>query len=59
MSCSYLFMIDVHFIMFILREAFPDQFKCMSLDNLDFLVMFYFEYKDTILEDYVNDTLRD
>jgi hypothetical protein len=32
-------MIDNHFIMFILREVFPDKFKCMSLDNLDFLVM--------------------
>jgi len=52
-------MIDSHFIMFILREVFPDKFKCLSLDNLDFLVMFYLEHKDTILEDYVNDTLKD
>ena len=51
-------MIDNHFIMFILREVFPDKFKCMSLDNLDFLVMFYLEHKDTILVHYVNDTFE-
>ena len=39
------FMIDSHFIMFILREVFPDKFKCLSLDNLDFLVMFYLEHR--------------
>jgi hypothetical protein len=52
-------MIDNHFIMFILREVFHDKFKCMRLDNLDFLVMFYLEHKDTILVDYVrgNSTL--
>ena len=53
------FMIDNHFIMFILREVFPDKFKCMSLDNLDFLVMFYLEHKDTILVHYVNDTFEE
>jgi hypothetical protein len=53
------FMIDNHFIMFILREVFLDKFKCMSLDNLDFLVMFYLEHKDTILVHYVNDTFEE
>jgi hypothetical protein len=53
------FMIDNHFIMFILREVFPDKFKCMSLDNLDFLVMFYLEHKDTTLVHYVNDTFEE
>ena len=42
-------MINNHFIIFILREVFPDKFKCMSLDNLDFLAMFYLEHKDTML----------
>jgi hypothetical protein len=59
LSCSYFFMIDNHFIMFILREVFSDKFKCMSLDNLDFLVMFYLEHKDTILVHYVNDTFEE
>jgi hypothetical protein len=45
--------------MCILREEFPDHFKCMSLDNLDFLVMFYLKHIDTILEHYVNDALKD
>jgi hypothetical protein len=53
------FMIDNHFIMFILRDVFPDKFKCMSLDNLDVLVMFYLEHKDTILIHYVNDTFEE
>ena len=53
------FMIDNHCIMFILREVFPDRFKCMSLDNLDFLVMFYLVHKDTILIHYVNDTFEE
>ena len=44
--------------MFILKEVFSDKFKCMSLDNLDFLVMFYLEHKDTILVHYVNDTFE-
>ena len=35
------FMINSPFIMCILREEFPDHFKCLSLDNLDFLAMFY------------------
>ena len=52
MSCSYFFMINSPFIMCILREEFPDHFKCLSLDNLDFLAMFYLEHKDTILEHY-------
>lgn len=51
------FMIDCPFIMFILREEFPDHFKCLNLDSLDFLVMFYLEHKENILEHYINDTL--
>lgn len=43
--------------MFILREEFPDHFKCLNLDSLDFLVMFYLEHKENILEHYINDTL--
>ena len=31
----------------------------MSLDNLDFLVMFYLEHKDTSLLYYANDTLEE
>jgi hypothetical protein len=46
-------------LMFILREVFSDKFKCMSLDNLDFLVMFYLEHKDTILVHYVDDTFEE
>jgi hypothetical protein len=52
-------MINSHFIVCILREEFPDHFKCLSLDNLDLLAMLYLEHKDTILEHYVNDTLKD
>jgi len=52
------FMINSHFIMCILREEFPDHFKCLSLDNLDFLTMLSLEHKDTILEHYVNDTMK-
>jgi len=45
--------------MCILREEFPDHFKCLSLDNLDLLTMLYLEHKDTFLKHYVNDTLKD
>jgi hypothetical protein len=34
--------------------------KCWNLYNLDFLIIFYLEHKGTpILEDYINDTLKD
>ena len=52
------FMKDCPFIMCILREEFPDHFKCLHLDNLDFLVMFYLEHKDNILVHYINDTFK-